>query len=117
VSKEPPGGPTLLFEAKDYPYMDAAGSRNEDITPDGKRFLMVVRGEEKPQPVTELIFVQNWLEELKRLYPTGKRQVSATGPSTSKWWLRHTPLQTPLQSNWRIKSLTFNPPMSTLDPC
>jgi hypothetical protein len=28
--------------------------------------------ERKPRPVTELILVQNWLEELKRLVQTGK---------------------------------------------
>jgi hypothetical protein len=26
-----------------------------------------------PQPVTEMILVQNWFEELKRLCPTGKK--------------------------------------------
>jgi hypothetical protein len=33
---------------------------------------MVKLGERKPSPVTELILVQNWFEELKRLVPTGK---------------------------------------------
>jgi hypothetical protein len=40
---------------------------------DGQRFLMVKFGERKPLPVTELILVQNWFEELKRLAPTGKK--------------------------------------------
>jgi len=31
---------------------------------------MVKAEPEKPQPVTEIIMVQNWLEELKRLVPT-----------------------------------------------
>jgi hypothetical protein len=33
---------------------------------------MVKLGERKPQPVTKMILVQNWLEELKLLCPTGK---------------------------------------------
>jgi len=43
-----------------------------DISPDGRRFLMVKQEDRKPQPVTEMILVQNWFEELKRLCPTGK---------------------------------------------
>jgi hypothetical protein len=34
---------------------------------------MVKDGERKPQPVTEMILVQNWFEELKRLVPTEKK--------------------------------------------
>jgi hypothetical protein len=33
---------------------------------------MVKYEETKPQPATEMILVQNWFEELKRLVPTGK---------------------------------------------
>ena len=44
-----------------------------DISHDGQRFLMVKQGERKPQPVTELILVQNWFEELKHLAPAGKK--------------------------------------------
>jgi hypothetical protein len=36
-------------------------------TPDGSRFLMVYRP--PLQPLTEIVVVQNWLEELKRLVP------------------------------------------------
>jgi hypothetical protein len=33
----------------------------------------MVKGEErKPTPVTEMILIHNWFEELKRLVPTGK---------------------------------------------
>ena len=39
---------------------------------DGKRFLMVMLEERKPHRITEMILVQNWFEELKRLVPTGK---------------------------------------------
>ena len=46
------------------------GTRNYDIHPDGERFLMI-----KPVETTEglgnqVILVQNWFEELKRLVPT-----------------------------------------------
>ena len=33
---------------------------------------MVKLEESRPQPVTEMILVLNWFEELKRLVPTGK---------------------------------------------
>ena len=45
--------------------------RGYDISPDGKRFLMVKESEEQPA-ATQLIVVLNWFEELKRLVPTGK---------------------------------------------
>jgi serine/threonine-protein kinase len=63
--------PRLLFEQPGY----ARGSlvRTWDISPDGQRFLMVKQEERKSQPVTEMILVQNWFEELKRLVPTGKK--------------------------------------------
>jgi hypothetical protein len=43
-----------------------------DVSPDGQRLLMVKLDERKPQPVTEMILVQNWFEELKRLCAAGK---------------------------------------------
>jgi serine/threonine-protein kinase len=65
------GKPRLLFEQRDlvggYPI------RGWDLWPDGQAFLMVKAGEVKPQPATEIILVQNWLEELKRLVPAGKK--------------------------------------------
>ncbi len=39
-----------------------------DISRDG-RFLMVKFEERQPQPLTEMIFVRNWFEELRRLAP------------------------------------------------
>jgi hypothetical protein len=46
--------------------------RTWDISPDGHRFLAVKKDKSKLQPITEMILVQNWFEELKRLVPTGK---------------------------------------------
>jgi eukaryotic-like serine/threonine-protein kinase len=47
-----------------------AAASTYDISPDGKRFLMIKRVEDTPQtnPVT-LVVVQNWFEELKRAVP------------------------------------------------
>ena len=59
--------PRLLFEQPGYLSSDPI--RGWDISLDGQRFLMVTGDERKPQPVTEMILVQNWLEELKRLVP------------------------------------------------
>ena len=64
------GKPRLLFKAQGY----SAGGviRAWDLSLDGQRFLMVKEEERKPQPVAEMILVQNWFEELKRLMPTKK---------------------------------------------
>ncbi|MHC4594440.1 MAG: protein kinase domain-containing protein [Planctomycetota bacterium] len=45
-------------------------SANYDITPDGKRFIMI-KPEEGSEP-TQVNIVLNWFEELKRLAPTGE---------------------------------------------
>ncbi|PYV37408.1 MAG: hypothetical protein DMG06_28160, partial [Acidobacteria bacterium] len=62
--------PRLLFEQPGY--SDGNPIRAWDISPDGRRFLMVKLGDRKPQPLTEMILVQNWFEELKRLVPISK---------------------------------------------
>ncbi len=46
--------------------------RNWDLSLDGQSFLMVRLEEEEPKPVTELVLIHNWFEEVKRLVPTGK---------------------------------------------
>jgi len=69
-----PGRARPLF--KDV-YVPRSTSRNYDIHPDGKRFLMIKKVEQEGEeevPITELIVVENWFEELKRLAPTGKNQ-------------------------------------------
>jgi len=62
--------PRLLFEKAGYAGGDPV--RGYDLSLDGQRFLMVKLEQRKPAPVTEMILVQNWFEELKRLVPTGK---------------------------------------------
>ncbi len=73
VSVETEGGLRLgqtkrLFDDV-YVTGDSCGSYA--IHPDGKRFLMMKETEEEA-PLTELIVVENWFEELKRRVPTGK---------------------------------------------
>jgi Tol biopolymer transport system component len=63
--------PRLLFERPGY--APGAPIRSYDLSLDGQRFLMVKLEQRKPTPVTEMILVQNWFEELKRLAPTGKK--------------------------------------------
>lgn len=58
--------PVTLFQATAY--RAGVNSRGFDVTPDGKRFLMV-----KPVGRAEvrLTMVRNWFEELKRRVPLG----------------------------------------------
>jgi Tol biopolymer transport system component len=61
------GTPRVLFEGAfriDGPF------RGYDVTPDGQRFLMVREVPQQPARVSQMVLVQNWLEELKRLVPT-----------------------------------------------
>jgi eukaryotic-like serine/threonine-protein kinase len=62
------GKPRLLFEHAKY--FLGSPLRLFDVSPDGQRFLMMLPGEREPRPATEMILVQNWFEELKRLVPT-----------------------------------------------
>ena len=65
------GTPELRFEG-DY-YIAPTGSPRPqyDVTPDGKRFLMLAPTPrpEGSQNRSRLVVVQNWFEELKRLVP------------------------------------------------
>ena len=61
----------MLFARPDY---ELGGPiRSYDLSLDGQRFLVVKKEQRKPTPVTEMILVQNWFEELKRLVPAGKK--------------------------------------------
>jgi serine/threonine-protein kinase len=64
------GKPRLLFEQPGY--SGGVPIRGWDISADGDRFLMVKLEERKPQPLTEIVLVQNWFEELRRLAPSKK---------------------------------------------
>ena len=62
------GNPEVVFEET---YRDAGVfQRAYDVSPDGKRFLMIKEGSPDDEAgLTQVIVVQNWLEELKRLVP------------------------------------------------
>jgi Tol biopolymer transport system component len=60
------GTPRQLFEGR---YGATAGIRSYDVTPDGKRFLMVQQKERPPVTASEMILVQDWLEEVKARVP------------------------------------------------
>jgi len=63
------GTPHMLFEFQTVP---GSPHRHYDVSRDG-RFL-IVRGPERPAPppVTQMVMVLNWFEELKRLAPSGR---------------------------------------------
>jgi len=65
------GKPRILFEKPGY--NRSYPIRSYDLSLDGQRFLMVRFENRKPTPVTEMILIQNWFEELKRLVPAGKK--------------------------------------------
>ena len=66
-----PAGPTFLpgtpQVAVDGRYVAPAANRRYDVSLDGKRFLMI---KDAPRRPSQLIVVQNFFEELKRLAPT-----------------------------------------------
>jgi len=61
------GNPEIIFEGP-YP-QEINGGRSYDISPDGKRFLMLASVAD-PSAAPRIVIVQNWVEELKRLVPT-----------------------------------------------
>ena len=60
------GAPRMLFEGR---YGATAAIRGYDVTPDGRRFLMVRQKERPAVSVSEMVLVQNWFEELKARVP------------------------------------------------
>ena len=64
------GRPRVLWEAMGARYPGGTGGRTYDVMPDGRRFLMIQQRDPVPQPpISHVVLVQNWLEELKRLAP------------------------------------------------
>ena len=63
------GNPAVVVEGS---YATPQGGRTYDVSPDGRRFLMIkesaATGDAAPRP--QIVLVQNWFEELKRLVPT-----------------------------------------------
>jgi hypothetical protein len=59
------GKPRLLFESQKYGVSMTVPCW--DISLDDRRFLMVRRDDRPLRPVTELVLVQNWFEEIERI--------------------------------------------------
>jgi hypothetical protein len=60
----------VLWEAMSMRYPAGTGGRTYDVAPDGRRFLLTQQRDDASQPpITQVVLVQNWLEELKRLAP------------------------------------------------
>jgi hypothetical protein len=59
--------PRTLFEG---PYEVIDGPINYDVTPDGRRFLMVKM--ERPEAPTELRGVTGWNQEVRKALPIGR---------------------------------------------
>lgn len=70
------GTPTQIVEGRSYSdfrvLVIAAGvSRTYDVSPDGRRFLMIKNSDaDKPSTAPRTVVVQNWFEELERRVPT-----------------------------------------------
>ncbi len=62
------GSPRVLFEGRYVSHSSTPGYQYYDISPDGKRFLMMK--EEVALEQSRINVVLNWFEELKRLVPT-----------------------------------------------
>ena len=65
------GKPRLLFEGQ-YAAPSLWRGRLYDLTPDGRRFLMLKQSDPPPAP-TQFNVVLNWFDELERLVPSGKK--------------------------------------------
>lgn len=59
------GKPEVLFEGR---YFNEVGNQ-WDVTPDGNRFLMLKRAGRSDATGDQIVMVQHWYEELKRLIP------------------------------------------------
>ena len=60
------GTPQKLFQGL---FVTSGLSRSYNVSPDGRRFIMVQPREQAPLPVSQIVVVQNWIEELRRLAP------------------------------------------------
>jgi hypothetical protein len=62
------GTPRKLFQGRFIP--SASLVRSYDVAATGRRFIMVQPREQVPLPAAQIVVVENWVEELKRLVPT-----------------------------------------------
>jgi Tol biopolymer transport system component len=66
------GTPTKVFDGQYFRGSGNSGNtgRTYDVSPDGKRFLMIKPGADQASAPVSIMIVQNWFDELKRLVPT-----------------------------------------------
>jgi hypothetical protein len=65
------GREEVLLNDVGFPTTDEYGEyRFYDVAPEGQRFIVLL--EDQAPERAKMIVVLNWLEELKRLVPTGK---------------------------------------------
>jgi eukaryotic-like serine/threonine-protein kinase len=66
------GRPRVLFQLPSTEYLSGASPlRAYDVTRDGSRFVMARQGEDTAEPpITHVVIVQNWLDDLKRVAAT-----------------------------------------------
>jgi|CXWL01.1.fsa_nt_gi serine/threonine-protein kinase len=63
------GTPTKLLNEGYYTVPGGNPGRTYDISPDGQRFLMIKAGGGSDAAAPQIVVVQHWIEELKRLVP------------------------------------------------
>jgi hypothetical protein len=65
------GTPQVRFDGDYLPEDPAQGAQNYDVSGDGRRFLMLslTAQAERTDSRPEMVVVQHWFEELKRLVP------------------------------------------------
>ena len=66
------GNPHVVVEGAFATILPGTNGRMYDVSRDGQRFLMIKAddGREQPAPPPQIVVVQHWTEELKRLVPT-----------------------------------------------
>jgi Tol biopolymer transport system component len=64
--------PTRVSQGPYFRGAGVSGARTYDISPDGERFLVLKPVEDTQTAPAQIVVVQNWLEEVKRLVPTGR---------------------------------------------
>ena len=63
------GTPMKLLEPRYFGTGSNPG-RTYDISPDDQRFLMIKQGSSEQAAPPQIVVIQNWFEEVKRLVPT-----------------------------------------------
>ena len=63
------GPPTRVVSPRLVRFGSLTPARTYDVSPDGKRFLVIKEEASPAVPSVDVVVVRNWLEELKRLVP------------------------------------------------